>query len=285
MIVAWDVLSREADGEVTVRRTRDLAIATGLRPRLPAGVSGGPRVWHNREILDRVESVPAAPEPRRFVVVGAGQSAAEVVDFLHRRFPTAEVCSVFTKWGYTPADDSPYANRIFDADAVDVFFDADEPVKRMLFDAHRSTNYSVVDAELIEELYRREYQERVQGRQRLRMMNASAVVDLDARDDGVTVEVAHLPSGRRDRLRRRRRRLRHRVHVVRSGGGARRRGRPGRPPARRRTRGRPRLPAGARRPRRRRGVRPGRYRALARAHARRCCRTSRSAPARSSTRS
>jgi L-ornithine N5-oxygenase len=158
-------------------------------------------VWHNRDILDRVETVPVDPEPERFVVVGAGQSAAEVVDFLHGRFPTAEVCSVFAKWGYTPADDSPYANRIFDADAVDVYYDADEPVKRMLTDAHRSTNYSVVDADLIEELYRREYQERVQGRQRLRMMNASAVVDLDAGDDGVTVEIAHLPSGRRDRLR------------------------------------------------------------------------------------
>jgi L-ornithine N5-oxygenase len=200
-IVAWDVVSRDADGDVTVQRARDLAIATGLQPRLPAGVTVGPRVWHNRDILDRVETVPAAPAPERFVVVGAGQSAAEIVDHLHRRFPTAEVCSVFAKWGYTPADDSPYANRIFDADAVDVYFGADERVKRMLFDAHRATNYSVVDMELIEALYRREYQERVQGRQRLRMMNASEVVAVDARDDGVTVEIAHLPTGGRDRLR------------------------------------------------------------------------------------
>lgn len=201
IVVAWDVVSRDADGDVTVQRARDLAVATGLRPRLPAGVTTGPRIWHNLDILDRVETVPASSDPERFVVVGAGQSAAEVVDFLHRRFPTAEVCSVFAKWGYTPADDSPYANRIFDADAVDVYFAADDRVKRMLFDAHRSTNYSVVDAELIDELYRREYQERVQGRRRLRMMNASEVVAADARDDGVTVEVAHLPTGERDRLR------------------------------------------------------------------------------------
>ena len=119
---------------------------------------------------------PADPEPRRFVVVGAGQSAAEAVDFLHRRFPTAEVCSVFARCGYTPADDTPFANRIFDPDAVDMYFDADDDVKRMLFDYHRNTNYSVVDADLINELYRREYQERVQGRRRLRMLNASQVV-------------------------------------------------------------------------------------------------------------
>ncbi len=201
VVVAWDVFSRDAGGEVTVQRARDLAVATGLQPRLPAGVTTGPRVWHNLDILRRIETVPSTPDPDRFVVVGAGQSAAEVVDHLHRRFPTAEVCSVFAKWGYTPADDTPYANRIFDAEAVDVYFAADERVKRMLFDAHRSTNYSVVDADLINDLYRREYQERVQGRPRLRMMNASEVVSADARDDAVAVEVVHLPTGERTRLR------------------------------------------------------------------------------------
>ena len=45
-----------------------------------------------------------------------------------------------------------------------LYFGADDDVKRMLFDYHRNTNYSVVDADLINELYRREYQERVHGR-------------------------------------------------------------------------------------------------------------------------
>ena len=200
VVVAWDVVSRDADGDVVVRRARDLAVATGLRPRLPAGIAVGPRVWHNLDILTRVEAIPAAPGPRRFVVVGAGQSAAEVVDFLHRTFPTAEVCSVFAKWGYTPADDSPYANRIFDADAVDTYYGAGDDVKRMLFDYHRGTNYSAVDVELIDALYRREYQERVQGRSRLRMMNASEVTAVAGRADGVDLDVTHLPTGRRSRL-------------------------------------------------------------------------------------
>jgi L-ornithine N5-monooxygenase len=197
VVVAFDVVARDSAGRTTVRRARDVVVAPGLSPRLPAGVSPGPRVWHNHDILRRVETVPA---PQRFAVVGAGQSAAEVVDYLHRSFPTAEVCSIFARWGYAPADDSPYANRIFDPDAVDVYFAAGEPVKQMLMDYHRNTNYSVVDGELIEDLYRREYRERVQGRRRLRMLNASRVVSTEPRADGVTLDVEHLATGERTRL-------------------------------------------------------------------------------------
>jgi L-ornithine N5-monooxygenase len=200
VVVAFDVVARDRAGRTTVRRARDVVVAPGLSPRLPAGVTPGPRVWHNHDILARVETVPPTPAPRRFAVVGAGQSAAEVVGYLHRRFPTAEVCSIFARWGYTPADDSPYANRIFDPDAVDDYFGADEAVKRMLIDYHRNTNYSVVDGELIEDLYRREYQERVLGRPRLRMLNASRVVATDPRPDAVDVEVESLATGERTRL-------------------------------------------------------------------------------------
>jgi L-ornithine N5-oxygenase len=213
-VVAFDVVTRRpgtagtgaaaGGADVTVRRARNVVVAVGLAPSLPPGVELGPRTWHNLDLLSRVETLPADADPRRFVVVGAGQSAAEVVEFLHRRFPSAEVCSVFARWGYTPSDDTPYANRIFDPDAVDVYYGADEAVKRMLFDYHRNTNYSVVDQDLINELYRREYQEKVQGRPRLRMLNASRVADVrperpgDPGVDGpLSVEVEFLPDGER----------------------------------------------------------------------------------------
>jgi L-ornithine N5-monooxygenase len=203
-VVAFDVVSGDGAGRgMTVRRARNVVVATGLAPSLPPEARLGARVWHNLDLLERVETLPETPAPRRFVVVGAGQSAAEVVEFLHRRFPTAEVCSVFARWGYTPSDDTPYANRIFDPDAVDVYFGADEGVKRMLFDYHRNTNYSVVDQDLINELYRREYQERVQGARRLRMLNASRVVDVrpgEGQDAHVGVDVEFLPTGERTAL-------------------------------------------------------------------------------------
>lgn len=199
VVASFDVVVRRGgcSGEITVWRARNVVVAAGLEMSLPPGVRLDDRVWHNLDLVVHAGTLLATSSPRRFIVLGAGQSAAEATEYLHRRFPEAEVCSTFSRYGYTPADDSPFANRIFDPEAVDVYFGAPKHVKRMLFDYHRNTNYSVVDQELIEELYRRVYQEKVQGRQRLRILNASRVVDVVTTPDGVTVTVEYMPTGER----------------------------------------------------------------------------------------
>jgi L-ornithine N5-oxygenase len=193
-----DVIAATPSGVRTIR-ARNIAVAVGLEASLPPGITPGERIWHNLDILHRVATFDVA-EPRRFIVVGAGQSAAESVGFLHSRYPTAEICSVFFRYGYSPADDSNFANGIFDPDAVDVYYDAPADVKRMMFDYHRNTNYSVVDGDLIQDLYRRQYAERVLGRPRLRMMNTSRVTELTPGPAGVQAAVEHLPTGESETL-------------------------------------------------------------------------------------
>ncbi|GLY17690.1 SidA/IucD/PvdA family monooxygenase [Kineosporia rhizophila] len=199
-VVAVDVTAREltpdGDGREVTYRARNVVIGTGLRPRFPEGISGSEHVWHNHQLLHRVEEIDAA-SAKRFVVVGAGQSAAEVTAFLHERFADAEIVSVFSRYGYSPADDSPFANRIFDPAAVDDFFDASPEVRQMLLNYHANTNYSVVDGELIEELYRRSYQEKVNGRERLTMLNVSRVEQVREQAGQVAVTVRSLTSDRR----------------------------------------------------------------------------------------
>ncbi|WP_252440360.1 lysine N(6)-hydroxylase/L-ornithine N(5)-oxygenase family protein [Pseudonocardia humida] len=183
----WEVHAATPDGEARYL-ARDVVVGTGLAPHLPPGVDLDDRVWHNCDLVHRVRAL-AGTRPRRFVVVGAGQSAAESVDYLHRSFPSAEVCSVFARYGFSPADDSPFANRIFDPRGVDDYFDAPQPTKDRLMADHRNTNYSVVDPELIRSLHDRHYAERVEGRERLRFRNVSAVTALHRGDDGVRVVV------------------------------------------------------------------------------------------------
>ncbi|NEA97986.1 lysine N(6)-hydroxylase/L-ornithine N(5)-oxygenase family protein [Streptomyces sp. SID13726] len=195
----FDVTTRDSaapDSTVT-RRARNISVATGLEPHVPPGLELAERVWHNSELIPRATQLAATGAPvKRAVVLGAGQSAAEAVDYLHRTFPDAEVCSVFAKYGYTPADDSPFANRIFDPEAVDVYFSAPSEVKQSLLDYHRSTNYSVVDMDLIEALYATSYREKVAGRERLRFLNVSRVRDLGPRaDGGLDVAIEFLPTG------------------------------------------------------------------------------------------
>ncbi|UWE10107.1 lysine N(6)-hydroxylase/L-ornithine N(5)-oxygenase family protein [Actinacidiphila bryophytorum] len=188
-------------GRTVTHLARNISVAVGLEPHLPPGTTLSHHVWHNSQLLPRVAELTAAGTPvRRAVVLGAGQSAAESVDYLHRSFPDAEVCGVFAKYGYTPADDSPFANRIFDPEAVDVYFEAPSEVKQSLHDYHRSTNYSVVDMDLIEGLYATSYREKVQGRERLRFLNVSRIRSVEQRADGLDVEVEFLPTGEREVL-------------------------------------------------------------------------------------
>ncbi|WP_242890738.1 lysine N(6)-hydroxylase/L-ornithine N(5)-oxygenase family protein [Actinomadura litoris] len=182
------------DDELETHLARDVVIAAGLEPFLPEGVSAGERIWHTEDLLTRLAERPGWT-PRRVVVVGAGQSAAEAVEHLHRTFPETEVCAVFTRYGYSPADDSSFANRIFDPRAVDHYYAAPDEVKRLLFDYSRNTNYSVVDLELIDELYRRSYAEKVAGAERLRILNVSRVREVGEVPSGVRLRVAFLPTG------------------------------------------------------------------------------------------
>lgn len=168
-----------------------LVLATGLHPQLPAGVVETPRQWHSHRLLGKLAELNPSG-PRRFAVVGAGQSAAEVVAHLHEAYPQAEVHAVFARYGYSSADDTPYANRIFDPSAMDDFYCADPQVRERLLDYHRSTNYSAVDPPLIDELYSREYAELVSGARRLFMHNASEVIAAQEFPDKVRLTISRL---------------------------------------------------------------------------------------------
>jgi L-ornithine N5-monooxygenase len=190
-----DVVARRAtDGREVTYRTRNLVLATGLEPYLPPEAPAGPRVWHSDKLLHQLRDIPAG-QPEVFVVVGAGQSAAEVAEYLHRRFSRATIYSVFTRYGYSPADDTPFVNAIFDPDTVDLFFNAPGEVKDLLLDYHANTNYSVVDTELINELHRRVYQELVAGERRLIMRNLSRIVATRATGTGLDIDIKYLPDG------------------------------------------------------------------------------------------
>lgn len=180
-------------------RARNVVVAGGLSAQLPPGVTGSARQMHNHNFLHDLEQLPSRKH-NRYVVVGAGQSAAEVAAYLHDQSPGNEVHGVFAKYGYSPADDSPFANRVFDPDAVDDFYAADPGVRRQLINYHRATNYSAVDLPLIEDLYAREYAERVAGQRRLFLRGASSVNKTEEDDDGVRVHILHHPTGDVDEI-------------------------------------------------------------------------------------
>ncbi|MUM18341.1 lysine N(6)-hydroxylase/L-ornithine N(5)-oxygenase family protein [Mycobacterium sp. CBMA271] len=177
---------------------RALVLGCGTFPAMPSGISPTARQWHSSELLHRTEALDGPPA--RVAVVGAGQSAAEAVAYLHSRYPDAQVHAIFARYGYSPADDSPYANRIFDPAAVDDFYGAPAEIRQQLVDYHRDTNYAAVDSPLIADLYDREYRERVSGQRRLWMHNASKIAAVDEAPERVRLALTHLPTSSTEML-------------------------------------------------------------------------------------
>jgi len=157
-----------------VVEARNVVISTGLAPSMPVGTERDERVWHSSEFLEKYRQVDPG-ELRRVAVAGAGQSAAEIARFLYDDLPHAEVYAIIPSYGYSVADDTPFANQVFDPGAVDDYYFGNELTREAFWRYHRNTNYSVVDDDVIRELYRRSYDDEVRGVNRLQFLNLTRV--------------------------------------------------------------------------------------------------------------
>ncbi|WP_405783747.1 lysine N(6)-hydroxylase/L-ornithine N(5)-oxygenase family protein [Streptomyces sp. NBC_00859] len=181
---------RLSDGSVRVIRARNVVLSTGLAARMPDGIDRSERVWHSSEFLTKFRSVD--PDSLKSVaVVGAGQSAAEITRYFHDSLPHAQVYSVLPSYGYALADDTPFANQVFDPTAVDDYYFGTDTTRQAFWDYHKNTNYSVVDDDVIRDLYRRTYEEDVHGTSRLHFLNLTRVSAVEAEADRTRVTLTH----------------------------------------------------------------------------------------------
>jgi L-ornithine N5-oxygenase len=160
-----------ASGKVEEHTTRNLVLATGGVPLIPPGVElpAGceESVFHSHHFLERVtRGFPDAAAPYRFLVVGSGQSAAEIFQYLIRHYPNAQVTATFRRFAYKPADNSDFVNEIFFPQMIGFLYGLPETKRRTLLRQHEDTNYSAVDVELIQSIYRTLYERMVAGDQR-----------------------------------------------------------------------------------------------------------------------
>jgi L-ornithine N5-monooxygenase len=168
------VRAREIDAQRSVEfLTRNLVLAVGGVPALPQGIDlrGCRRVFHAQEFLPRLAvDYPDRDAAYRFVVVGSGQTAAEVFQHLLSRYPRAEITATLRRFAYKPADDSHFVNEIFFPEMIDFVYRLPAERRRALFSSHADTNYSAVDVDLIQEIYEELYQARVAGEERARIL-------------------------------------------------------------------------------------------------------------------
>jgi len=179
------------DGVVHQYLARTIAHSCGLEPVLPHGIETSDRVFHNHYLLSRLEKAQVA-KGSHIVVAGGGQSAAEICEYLLGLDPSLSVTAVVSRFGYVPADDSPFVNQIFDPEHVDSFFNATDDGRRRILDQHAATNYAVADLDVIERLYWTWYQDKVTERRRFRLQRCSRLLSADKHESGVSLRLKDL---------------------------------------------------------------------------------------------
>ncbi len=97
------------DGSVSTRKARNVAIAVGGAPHIPASFpSDDPRVIHSSQYRSRVPTLLAdKTSSYSIAIVGSGQSAAEIFRDLHHKYPSARTSLIIRDTALRPSDDSP----------------------------------------------------------------------------------------------------------------------------------------------------------------------------------
>lgn len=100
---------------------RNLAIAVGLKPNIPAWAqaAAGERCFHNSQAADRLDRLTG----KRIAIVGGGQSGAEVMLHLisSDRFTGCEIDWISMRPNFLPLDDSPFTDELFTPGYVENF--------------------------------------------------------------------------------------------------------------------------------------------------------------------
>ncbi|KAM3442845.1 hypothetical protein NHJ13734_002169 [Beauveria thailandica] len=190
------------NGQVQTFRGRNVMLATGGKPSFPKSFPvKHPRILHSSQYAYMVPQILTDKNAAyKVVVVGAGQSAAEIFHNIQNLYPNSSTQLVMRQEFLKPSDDSPFVNSIFNPEYIDALFPKSAKGRSEFLVDARATNYGVVRLELIEELFERMYsQKRVLGPDERtwphRIMGCRQISNIEPHGDRLEVKIHGLSDG------------------------------------------------------------------------------------------
>jgi L-ornithine N5-oxygenase len=193
----WSV--RMADGSTI--SCRHLVLGVGRDPHVPEPFAGLPRdrVVHSSEFGSRLAGLAAAG-PASVAVIGAAQSAIEMLWECYRALPDTRCTLLARTAGLRSYEHSKFANEVYEPQFVDTFYNSAPGSRREMLDELAPTNYGASDPELLDTLYRQMYEDGLHGRYRLSVRDHVSVVDARAADGGVALTAVDRTTDAKDEL-------------------------------------------------------------------------------------
>jgi L-ornithine N5-oxygenase len=193
-------LVRLTDGSAIA--ARNVVVGVGRDPHTPQAFQGLPkeRVIHSTEYSQRVAHLDRSA-PHRVAVIGAAQSAAEMLWETHQRMPAAQCSMVMRTVGLDYYQTSKFTNELYFPSFTDSFYAARPEARLQVLQEMRRTNYAGVSPELLNTIYRQMYLERLTGEERLHMITAVDITEAVMDGDDVVLKLSDRLGGRFDELR------------------------------------------------------------------------------------
>jgi L-ornithine N5-oxygenase len=190
---------RTADG--TTYTGRSVVVAPGRSPYVPSVFDGlsFPRAVHTSRFLPGIADLDR-DWTGTLAVVGASQSAIEVMLDLSSRFPSARIVNVMSGYGYRLKDTSPFSEEVYFPEFVDYYYAASEEGKQRLRDQLRPTNYSSADRDVIDALYMRMYEDELDERNRMTMLGNRLITAARQDGNGVVLDLTERITGAHEQL-------------------------------------------------------------------------------------
>lgn len=165
--------------------SRAIIIGTGRAPHIPTELSeivASNKAFHLNNYLENIEKFPK--DIKRIGVLGASQSAVEIVLDLAARFPQAEIYSIHRSFSFKLKDTSPFSDKVYFPEFVDYYYSLDSNGKRNIDRQLRGTNYSSADADVINALYTRIHEDKLRGVFQVKILNNTAISHARILDSG-----------------------------------------------------------------------------------------------------
>ncbi|OKI01383.1 oxidoreductase [Streptomyces sp. CB02923] len=161
-----------------------LIVGTGRSPRIPHQFLGstGKTVFHSTRYLSSINAL--RHRDIRVAVVGASQSAIEIVLDLLERPNVRQVISIQRGIGFRLKDTSPYSRQVFLPDFVDYFHPLPAETRRRLRAELHSINYAACDQDVIDRLVGTQREYELTGSARLRLQPFTEITGLDTAPRG-----------------------------------------------------------------------------------------------------
>lgn len=148
---------------------KNVVLGIGFAPRFNKYTDTHSNVFHSSAFLQEMEKLflNDSKAAYSFVVIGSGQSSAEIICYLLTNFPNAKITCISRGFVFRAIDDNPFVNTHYSGQSVTSFFELHDDSKNMLLSQLSNTNYAVADSELIEKIAEIRYDDITAKKERL----------------------------------------------------------------------------------------------------------------------